>query len=59
MSKICHVISGYLRDDARINRQCQSLLKDGHEVYLLTNDGLSNEEVKGIKNKSMQNFFQK
>ena len=57
MSKICHVISGYLRDDARINRQCQSLLKDGHEVYLLTNDGLSNEEVKGIKIRVCKTFF--
>ncbi len=49
MAKICHVLSGYLRDDARINRQCQSLVKAGHEVSILTNDGLKNDLQKEIK----------
>lgn len=37
--KVCHVISGYFRNDARIfQRQCKSILKAGYEVSILTND---------------------
>ncbi|RPI66165.1 MAG: glycosyltransferase, partial [Geobacteraceae bacterium] len=47
--KVCHVISGYHRTDARIfYRQCQSLRKHGFEVCILTNDGHSNEVIEGI-----------
>lgn len=57
MAKICHVLSGYLRDDARINRQCQSLLKAGHEVFILTNDGLNDNETENIKIKVCKKFW--
>jgi len=37
--KVCHVISGYFRNDPRIfQRQCKSILKAGYEVSILTND---------------------
>lgn len=48
--KICHVISGYYRTDARVfQRQCKSLLAAGFEVCLLTNDGEPSEVIEGIK----------
>jgi len=48
-AKICHIISGYHRTDARIfYRQCQSLKKHGFDVCILTNDGQSNEVIDGI-----------
>jgi len=47
--KICHVISGYQRTDARIfYRQCLSLRDHGFDVCILTNDGQSNEVIEGI-----------
>lgn len=50
MKKVCHVISGYYRNDARIfYRQCISLKKKGYDVSILTNDGEEDEEVDGIK----------
>lgn len=50
MKKVCHVISGYYRTDARVfQRQCKSLAKGGFEVCLLTNDGQPNELIEGIK----------
>jgi glycosyltransferase involved in cell wall biosynthesis len=47
--KICHVISGYHRTDARIfYRQCLSLRNHGFDVCILTNDGQPNEIIEGI-----------
>jgi glycosyltransferase involved in cell wall biosynthesis len=47
--KICHVISGYHRTDARIfYRQCLSLRDHGFDVCILTNDGQPNEVIDGI-----------
>lgn len=46
---ICHVISGYHRNDARVfSRQCRSLQRAGYNVSLLTNDGMPDEMVEGI-----------
>ena len=46
---ICHVISGYFRDNPRIfNRQCLSLKKNNYKVSILTNDNLDDEIVEGI-----------
>jgi glycosyltransferase involved in cell wall biosynthesis len=48
--KVCHVISGYFRTDARVfQRQCKSLVAAGFEVCLLTNDGEPSETIDGIK----------
>lgn len=48
--KICHVISGYYRTDARVfQRQCKSLVASGFEVSLLTNDGEPSETIDEIK----------
>jgi glycosyltransferase involved in cell wall biosynthesis len=50
MNKVCHIISGYYRIDARVfQRQCKSLLKYGFEVSVLTNDGEPEEIIEGIK----------
>ncbi len=50
MIKICQVISGYHRTDARIfQRQCKSLLSAGFEVSILTNDSDNDEVIDGIK----------
>lgn len=47
--KICHIISGYYRTDARVfQRQCKSLANAGHEVSLLTNDNGDEEIIDGI-----------
>ncbi|MDA9580507.1 glycosyltransferase [Luminiphilus sp.] len=44
--KICHIVSGYHRTDARVFvRQCGSLVSAGYQVTLLTNDGLGDERV--------------
>ena len=49
MKKICHVISGYYRTDARVfQRQCKSLKNNGFEVSVLTNDGEFEETIDGI-----------
>lgn len=48
--KVCHVISGYYRNDPRIfQRQCKSLVNGGFEVCILTNDGQPNKVIEGIK----------
>lgn len=48
-AKVCHVISGYFRTDARIfRRQCKSLLNNGFEVIILTNDGGEKEVIDGV-----------
>lgn len=50
MVKVCHVISGYHRTDARVfQRQCKSLKNADFEVSLLTNDGQPEETIDGIK----------
>lgn len=47
--KVCHIISGYYRNDARVfYRQCLSLKKN-FEVYILTNDGDPNGLQEGVK----------
>jgi glycosyltransferase involved in cell wall biosynthesis len=47
--KVCHVISGYHRNDARVfARQCLSLKRAGYDVSILTNDGDPDEVLEGI-----------
>jgi len=47
--KVCHIISGYYRIDARVfQRQCKSLKKYDFEVSVLTNDGDPEETIEGI-----------
>jgi glycosyltransferase involved in cell wall biosynthesis len=47
--KVCHVISGYHRNDARVFlRQCMSLKRAGYDVSILTNDGAPDEVLEGI-----------
>jgi len=47
--RICHVISGYFRKDARVfQRQCLSLKRAGYDVSILTNDGEPDEILEGI-----------
>lgn len=49
-NKVCHVISGYYRMDARVFlRQCMSLKNANYEVTILTNDGSGDEIINGIK----------
>jgi glycosyltransferase involved in cell wall biosynthesis len=60
--RVCHVISGYYRTDARIfQRQCKSLVKNGFEVSILTNDGEKESIEDGITiyhcNKYWKNRF--
>lgn len=46
---VCHVISGYFRNDARVFlRQCKSLQSHGFDTSILTNDGLPAEVLEGI-----------
>ena len=50
MNRVCHITSGFLRDDSRIFiRQCGSLNKAGYQVVILTNDRLPEEIVNGIR----------
>lgn len=50
MLKVCHIISGYQRTDARVfQRQCKSLKSHGIEVTILTNDCGLDEYIDGIK----------
>lgn len=47
--KVCHIVSGYFRNDPRIlYRQCISLHEEGYSVSILTNDGLPDEVIEGI-----------
>ena len=49
MVKVCHIISGYYRIDARVfQRQCKSLHKSNFNVSVLTNDGDPEETIEGI-----------
>ncbi len=48
--KICHVISGYFRNDARVfYRQCLSLKSNDFNVCILTNDAEPNEMLEGVE----------
>lgn len=50
MTSVCHVISGYFRNDARVFlRQCKSLHRHGFDVSILTNDGDLDEMLEGIR----------
>lgn len=50
MTRVCHVISGYFRNDARVFlRQCKSLHNHEFDVCILTNDGMPAETLDGIK----------
>lgn len=50
MTSVCHVISGYFRNDARVfMRQCKSLHNHGFDVSILTNDGNPDEVLDGIR----------
>lgn len=49
MVSVCHVISGYFRNDARVFlRQCKSLQTHGFDTSILTNDGLPAKVLDGI-----------
>jgi glycosyltransferase involved in cell wall biosynthesis len=50
VSTVCHVISGYFRNDARVFlRQCKSLDRNGFDVTILTNDGEPDEVLDGVR----------
>lgn len=50
VTSVCHVISGYFRNDARVfMRQCKSLHNHGFDVSILTNDGNPDEVLDGIR----------
>lgn len=47
--KVCHVISGYFRNDARVFvRQVLSLKRAGYEVSIITNDGEPDDVLEGV-----------
>lgn len=47
--KVCHVISGYFRNDARnFQRQARSLKRAGYDVCFVTNDGEPDGVLEGI-----------
>jgi len=51
--KICHMTNGHDSYDARIfNKECRSLAKAGHDVYLVGLDGI-NEVIDGVKIRSI------
>lgn len=55
---VCHIISGYFRNDARVfERQCKSLHNSSKKVCILTNDGEKEEVLDGIKIFSCRIFF--
>lgn len=58
MKKVCHVTSGYFRDNARnFQRQCKSLHRAGYDVCVLTNDGQPDEVLDGIKIYNCKRFW--
>jgi len=60
MKKICHVLSGFFRDDTRIFwKQCCSLASEGYDVYILTNDGLPDEIKENIKIIACETYYKK
>jgi len=58
MLKVCHVISGYYRNDPRIfQRQCKSLKEAGFSVSILTNDDQPEEILEEIPIYSTNNYW--
>lgn len=56
--KVCHVISGYYRNDPRVfQRQCKSLKEAGFSVSILTNDDQPDEILDGIPIYSTNNYW--
>lgn len=56
--KVCHVISGYYRNDARVfQRQCKSLKEAGFAVSILTNDDQPDEIIEDIPIYSTKNYW--
>lgn len=56
--KVCHVISGYFRNDPRVfQRQCKSLKEAGFSVSILTNDDQPDEILEDIPIYSSNNFW--
>ena len=56
--KVCHVISGYYRNDPRVfQRQCKSLMQDGFLVSILTNDDQPDEILESIPIYSTKNYW--
>lgn len=56
--KVCHVISGYYRNDPRVfQRQCKSLKDAGFSVSILTNDDQPEEILEGIPIYSTKNYW--
>jgi glycosyltransferase involved in cell wall biosynthesis len=50
LTSVCHIISGYFRNDARVfMRQCKSLHTHGFDLSILTNDGDPDEMIDGIR----------
>jgi glycosyltransferase involved in cell wall biosynthesis len=48
--KVCHIISAFQRYDTRIFwKQCRSLVREGYEVVLITNDNLGPEIKEEIR----------
>lgn len=48
-NSVCHITSGHERYDTRIlKKECISLVKNGHDVYLIVNDKLRNEVYEGV-----------
>lgn len=57
-NKVCHVISGYFRNDARVfQRQCKSLQRNGYDISILTNDGEKDEILDNIPIYSCDSYF--
>lgn len=55
---VCHVLSGYHRNDPRIfHRQCKSMLSFGYSVSIITNDGLPDEIVDEIHIKCINSKY--
>lgn len=49
MKKVCHISSAHPRHDVRIvERECVSLAQAGYDTYFVVNDGLADEEYKGV-----------
>jgi glycosyltransferase involved in cell wall biosynthesis len=60
MVKVCHVISGYYRNDTRIFlRQCKSLSKYSYDVSILANDGLGYEVIDDISIYSTEKIWKR
>jgi len=56
--KVCHVISGYYRNDPRIfQRQCKSLKEAGFLVSILTNDDFPDENLEGTPIYATGNYW--